>query len=534
MKLRVNLGGETQELAVPTGARLLDYIQGAELPINAACGGGGTCHKCRVRVVDGFLPVTAKDQIAFKPSELEQGWRLSCQSRPRVNAEIEIPMLESLRGKPRLVRNGTIARDADVRLVCDLGSTGVVVALSVAASVTASAQAAVSVSVQHTVDGPQAKSRTASTTDAVSVPSSIEAHLLNKQIRFGADVMTRLHQAQKLGVEPLRAAVLETLKACLLSLKEAEPEVYARALPHGLTCAGNSAMTSFLLNQDTATLAVAPFQPKSLAAGEMVWSEMDGLVVRTLPLLAGFVGGDTVAGLLAVDAQAKALGPNAAWALVDIGTNTEIVINNGRGELWLSSAPAGPAFEGGNISQGMRAESGAISVAHWRDGRWELKTIGGDRPRGICGSGLIDILHEAVQAGLITRDGFVETGRLEVTPEIGLLADDVREFQLAKSATRTATDLLVERAGAKPRVIYLAGTFAQNLRQDSLAGVGLLPEGVPVQIVGNASLAGVSRYAAMTGSERKSFVAGLESASRPVELALQDDFQERFVRNLNF
>ncbi len=504
MKLQVNLRGEKIEIQAPSGARLLDYLQENNIPINAACGGNGTCHKCRIKVTDGFVGQTMKDKVAFRDSELAQGWRLSCQCVPKTNLALDVPSTENFKNRPRLVRFPAwevAEKSADtiqVSLVCDLGSTGVVVALA----------------------------------DLKSKKPLLEAHLLNRQVRFGADVMTRLHHAQTKGVEPLRAAVLDTLRACLDSLKKESPALFARAFSDGLYCSGNSAMTSFLLNWSIDTLAVAPFQPATRDAAEILSSELDGIVLKTLPILAGFVGGDTVSGILCLE------GKNAPepWMLVDIGTNTEIVVNNGKGELWFSSAPAGPAFEGGNISQGMRAENGAISIARYskENSKWNLETIGDDVPRGICGSGLIDILFESVQAGLITEDGYIPEGRLDVAPELGILADDVREFQLAKSATRTASDLLIERSGITPKKIYLAGTFAQNLRADSVKGVGLLPQRIEVETIGNASLYGVILYAAMNETERKEFNARLERSRNFVELALQDDFQDRFVKNLNF
>lgn len=488
------------EFASPVGARLLDYLQENSVPVNAACGGNGTCHKCRVKVTDGFSAITPKDREAFHESELATGWRLSCQSRPRTNLSVDVPSAESIRNRARIVKRAEQA--SRPILVCDLGSTGVVVAIIDAMAVGAK---------KHK-------------------EPLIEAHLLNRQVRFGADVMTRLHHAQLKGVEPLQTALIDSLKSCLDALKSEVPDLFSAAFSSGMFCSGNSAMTSFLLNRSIDTLAVAPFQPDSREAGEIISEALGGLKVKTLPLLAGFVGGDTVAGILAIED----LGAEEPWMLVDIGTNTEIVVNNGKGELWLSSAPAGPAFEGGNISQGMRAESGAISLARHEDRSWKLETIHGDLARGICGSGLIDILYEAVKSELITEDGFVPGGRLLVTPEIGILADDVREFQLAKSATRTAADLLIERSGVKPKKIYLAGTFAQNLRLDSVEGVGLLPPGIPVSVIGNASLTGVALYAALEEPARKKFLSKLEEMRRPVELALQDDFQDRFVRNLNF
>jgi uncharacterized 2Fe-2S/4Fe-4S cluster protein (DUF4445 family) len=182
----------------------------------------------------------------------------------------------------------------------------------------------------------------------------------------------------------------------------------------------------------------------------------------------------------------------------------------------------------------MRAEPGAISVARFESGTWNIDTIGNDIPRGICGSGLMDILYEGVKSNLIHKDGYLPEGRLDVTEKVTLLADDVREFQLAKSATRTAIDLLIERAGVTPTAIYLAGTFAQHLRFDSVIGIGLLPPGIPIHVLGNASLLGAIEFAAKPKAEREEWLSKLESIRHFVELALQDDFQARFVKNLDF
>ena len=498
MKIRVDCRGETVEVQAAPGARLLEYLQQASVPVNAACGGKGTCHKCRVKIQSGFLGVTATDRRAFRESELAQGWRLSCQAMPRTNLEILLPNTESLRSKARIIRDdaaiASLSASAPVVLACDLGSTGVVVAIA----------------------------------EKGARRPLLEAHLLNKQVPYGSDVMTRLHSAQKLGVEPLKRAIDQTLEGCLKALAESEPSLVERVAGAPLLCAGNSAMASFLHAWSIESLAVSPFQPERREAFRS--SLPSGHTLETLPLLAGFVGGDTVAGILAIESR----GAEVPWMLVDIGTNTEIVIRNDRGEYWFSSAPAGPAFEGGNIHHGMRAETGAISEARLEGGDWQLRTIGNDLARGICGSGLMDILAESVKGGLIHPDGLVPEGRLLITEQVQLLADDVREFQLAKAATRTAADLLIERAGILPRKIYLAGTFAQHLNLDSIRRIGLLPPEIPCEPIGNASLEGTLAWASMTEAERDSFWKRLDSGARPVELALQDDFQERFVAQLDF
>lgn len=508
MKLKVKAYGTDHEFFVPTGVRLLDGLHENQIHVNSSCGGKGSCQKCRVQITAGFSALTPADRRAFTEAELAQGWRLSCQSLPRTNLDVFVPEVENPKSKPRVVKN-RIQLDNPV-IACDLGSTGVVVALS---------------DLKH---GP-----------------AIEVHSLNGQIRYGADVMTRLASAQKLGTEPLREAILKTLYSCCEALfEEIENSDYKNVFKALLGkanssneieifCSGNSAMVSLLFGWSIESLAVSPFQPARTEEDSCL---MDvghrKVLLKNLPLLGGFVGADTVAGIFYLESK----NTPAPWMLVDIGTNTEIVIKTSKGHYLYSSAPAGPAFEGGNISQGMRAEPGAVGVAHWKEdtSKWDIQTIGGDRARGICGSGLMDIIFESVKFGLIDREGFVPHGKLTVTEGISILADDVREFQLAKSATRSACDLLMDRVGETPQQIFLAGAFAQNLRKDTIAGLGLLPQGIPFAQIGNSSLKGTILYAGLSHLERSNWMSRLKAQAQQIELALQDDFQEAFVKNLNF
>jgi uncharacterized 2Fe-2S/4Fe-4S cluster protein (DUF4445 family) len=506
--------------------RLLDLLLENDVYVNASCGGKGTCHKCRVQVKEGFLPITATDRTAFRENEIANGWRLSCQSTPRANCKILVPEIENLKGKPRLIWSQSVKRDLtfsaalgtevevkDPAFVFDLGSTGFVMAL---------------------VD----RAKSSNPIEAIVV----EAHLLNRQVRYGADVMSRLKTAQDQTVQPLQDAQMHTIKSCAAALREAllkvpsHAPIWMKALKNTAFGSGNSAIVSFLHAWDVSSLAVNPFQPVTRDTGttDVALTSDETLQLSTLPLLGGFVGADTVAGLVYIE---KFLKPKGTWMLVDIGTNTEIVLSDPEQKLWFGSAPAGPAFEGGNISKGMRAEPGAISVARFSKGEsnpWEIETIGNDKPQGICGSGLIDILAEGVTGGAITPDGYLPNGSLEVAPEIELLPDDVREFQLAKSATRTACEILIDRAQCRPDQIFLAGTFAQHLRAISVERVGLLPSGIPTTPIGNSSLLGTVIWSSFSQEERKHYIETMRARENQIELALQDDFQDIFVRNLNF
>lgn len=490
MKVTIESEESKSEVKCLAGPTLLQLLQDSDFQVDSVCGGGGTCLKCRVQV-KGFCPTSSIDKKAFTETEIREGWRLSCQCRPRTNISVHIPKVENYRKKPRVTQRNITLKNP--KLICDLGSTGVVVALG---------------------------------DDFETI--ACEAHLLNKQVRYGGDVMTRLHNATKFGVKSLQNAQLKTIELCLKELETLRPEDFSKAAKHPVICAGNSAMTSLLHAWDIQNLAVSPYQPEQTDTCSTIVS--NSIFLQTPPLLGGFVGADTTAAILYLES----LKTQTPWMMTDIGTNTEIVLKDDSGTYWFASAPAGPAFEGGNITKGMRAEPGAVSEAKYESDKWQLKTIGNDVPKGICGSGLIEIIDQAVQHNLIHKDGLVPGGQLTVSDRIFLMADDVREFQLAKSATRTAIDVLIKRAGVTPRKIYFAGTFASHLNQTSVKRLGLLPPDIPVENIGNGSLKGAFVYASLSGSERKSFADKLNTQKRQIELALEDDFQAAFVNNLGF
>jgi|GEM_PF-1839837 len=503
MKLEIERLSESQSVQLSPNVRLLDQLIACDIPVNAACGGKGTCHKCRVQVLRGFLAKTLNDEKAFSEAEIQAGWRLSCQARPKASLKIKVPTVQSFKVKPEIRGDKyfwsqtTLNADRH-RLVCDLGSTGVSLAVI----------------------------------DTADQNTPLEAHMLNRQVIFGADVMTRLQAAQEGKTKELKQALHETVEKCLQELVKVNPNI-KNLFETPILMAGNSAMTTFVHEWSHEQLAVSPFQPekKSSDRSLLLSSTFSGVMIETLPLLAGFVGGDTVAGIF--EAMSRPESKQGDWLLVDIGTNTEVVYW-GKDRTWITSAPAGPAFEGGNIFKGMRAEPGAISEVRFVDSHYKFKTIGDDVARGICGSGLMDLIHEGLIAKDITGDGYLPKGSIVVTDEISLTPDDVREFQLAKSATRTAIDLLIRRAGSKPETLFLAGTFAQFLNIEFIKDLGLLPKNVSVIVLGNASLTGVCKLAALQEIEREKFYCTLRDRVSPIELALQDDFQEDFVRNLNF
>lgn len=494
MKIKVNFPDQSEDsLQSAPGVRLLDLLVDSEIPINAACGGKATCFKCRVRVTNGFVTKTQADERAFRPTELEQGWRLSCQCRPRTPVTVEVPLLPASRSRPTIkeFKPGFWPSDlSQLKFTLDLGSTGLVLGVQL-----------------------------------LNEPL-LEIHSLNGQIKYGADVMTRLASAQRLGTEPLHRSILESIEKLVSTIPHPLPEIF------NIYASGNSAMTTFLLNWPFECLATSPFQPFRTDSGEIDLQSSKNewkAKIYTSPLLAGFVGGDTFSGII----HTLNIDPLGPWAFVDIGTNTEIVIYTGE-KLWISSAPAGPAFEGGNITHGMRAEPGAIDSVWFEEEKYKYSTIGQDLPRGVCGSGLLDWIYQGVLHGQIDRDGALPEDSFRLTERVALYRDDIREFQLAKSATRTALDLLLNRAQTQVKTLYLAGTFGEHLKHESIYGVGLLPSSLEIKTLGNASLKGLMRWVQFSVEEKAQWTKRITENRCFIELALQDDFQDLFVKNLNF
>jgi len=285
---------------------------------------------------------------------------------------------------------------------------------------------------------------------------------------------------------------------------------------------------------------------------EFRWSFQRWGWVETLPLISAFVGADTVGMILALDLERE---PEITLS-IDIGTNGEIVLSKA-GELLTTSTAAGPAFEGAQISCGMRALEGAVTGFRiLPDGGLDLAVVGGGRPKGLCGSGLISGIAELLEAGLLEASGRLLPPEEVARPELAArlfreekmlafrLSDrvfitqrDIRELQLAKGAIRTGIDLLLDAAGVSPESlarIRLAGNFGSGLDIRKTMRLGLIPE-LPVEkvdVVGNAALRGAAL--ALVSREYRDRAARIHRRCKFLELAARPDFQVRFASSMFF
>ncbi len=398
---------------------------------------------------------------------------------------------------------------------------------------------------------------------------------LNPQTAFGDDVISRISYAQQstAHLEELRSAVVSAINRLIGQL--ADQAGIRREQIYYISLVGNTTMQHLACGITPQYLGQVPFTP---AAGGSLVGPAAGLgldihpagLVYVAPVIGGYVGGDIVAGMVAVGLAQQ----DRPTLFLDIGTNGEIVLAAGSG-LYAAATAAGPAFEGARISYGMRAAAGAIERIYF-NGQWHIRTIGGARPRGICGSALIDLAAELLRLGGIRPDGRLVAnavgapeGKLAQpgqTPTsladrwtvangepafvicpaeqagtgqpILLLQRDVRQLQLATGAIRAGIRLLLRRAGIRPldvKAVWLAGGFGNYIRRRNAQRIGLLPPELPVErirFLGNTALAGarlltLSRQA-QAEAER------LARSAQHIDLAAEPDFAAVFAESMIF
>jgi uncharacterized 2Fe-2S/4Fe-4S cluster protein (DUF4445 family) len=361
---------------------------------------------------------------------------------------------------------------------------------------------------------------------------------LNPQTIHGSDVMSRVQLAVEGGqggklVDELRQAIGDRLVTLVASTAIEGIRVQRIVL------VGNTVMHHLFGGIDLEPLSHWPFESPALGscafpADELGWRIADNPTVRFLPCLGGFVGSDLLAGVLATGMHRG----DAPMVLVDLGTNGEILIGN-RERILCASTAAGPAFEGGRISMGMRATTGAISEVTIDEGELRVRTVGEVEPRGICGSGLVDAVAAGLELGLIRPDGrLTQPGRpLELAPGVILTQGDIRELQLAKAAIAAGIKILRRNYGvgeAEGPPIHLAGAFGNYVNRGSAHRIGLFD--VPEQkiwSVGNTALLG-AKIALFAGQGEDEDFGEVRERIGHVSLAADPLFQEIFVQEMAF
>ncbi|HET7703318.1 MAG TPA: ASKHA domain-containing protein [Candidatus Limnocylindrales bacterium] len=400
------------------------------------------------------------------------------------------------------------------------------------------------------------------------------AGVMNPQIRFGEDLMSRVSYAMMndAGAGEMTAAVRQALNGLLAQL--ANRAGIKRDAILELAVVGNPIMHHLLLGIDPIPLGSAPFALATDRAITVRASELDlqahpGARVYVLPCIAGHVGADT-AGVILAEAPHES---EAVELVVDVGTNAEIVLGN-RHSLLAASSPTGPAFEGAQISSGQRAAPGAIERVRidretleprfrvigselWSDDPGFAAATADTGITGICGSGIVEVIAELFLAGVITHDGIVDGSLAARTPRIvpdgrtfsylvhdgtgagrlriAVTQNDVRAIQLAKAALYAGVRLLMDRAGIDTvDEVRLAGAFGSQIDPFHAMVLGLIPDAPLDRVKGAGNAAGTGALIALLSAAARREIEDVVRRVEKIETAVEPRFQEHFVEAMAF
>lgn len=608
-----------RRVQVMSGSTLLAAAQAAGVELVAVCGGNGSCGTCRVRLVTGELsPLTLVEEAELAPDEITVGFRLACQVHPVSDIRLEIPP-ESLTTPQRLQLEGqgvavgldplvvpvdlyisppslTDLRSDTTRLKAALAERGFTIqtiALPVLVELSDNLRAqdwSARLALRR-VDGMEADDVVAvlpsgsplrglavdiGTTklaaylvDLASGETLAKEGAMNPQIAFGEDVISRIAYANEHSdqhpdgrkiLQDRLVATLNHLATQLCARVGSSPEQIVEAV-----FVGNTAMHHLCAGLPVSQLGASPYVPVisesfEVPAAALGLSLYPGATLYFPPNIAGYVGADHVAMLLAMDvARAQQI-----TIALDIGTNTEITLSIparriGRMEnrMLSCSCASGPAFEGAHINAGMRAAPGAIERLQITAGEVRAHTIGSVPPVGICGSGILDAVAELHANGILDRRGVLQkghprlrqgtNGRLEflLVPaadtghghDLVVSREDVKEIQLAKGAIRAGIEILLAEAGLVPDDVekfIVAGAFGTYLDLNSAIRIGMFPA-LPLerfQQVGNA--AGIGAKQMLVSATQRRAASQIADQIEYIELTTHRAFTEEFVKALSF
>ena len=616
----------------PVGTPLLQAARYLNVDIDSVCGGRGICGRCQILVSEGEFakfgitstadslePITAPEIKYAERRELKPGRRLSCHTKvlndivvdvpaesqvhhqtirkgaehheislnPLVHlyyVEVQEPDMHDPSGDLRRLLNALEQDwqlsdlDYDVSLLPQLqtilrqGNWCVTVAVREGKQVVAvwpgfhDRLYGIAVDVGSTTIA-------AHLCDLVSGEVKASAGVMNPQIRFGEDLMSRISYVMMNpgGEQEMTKVVREALNTLVLDLVQQAACETTDILE--ITFVANPVMHHLLLGINPVELGGAPFALATDMAVSKLAKDMDIYLnpqarAYLLPCIAGHVGADTAGMVLAEEP----FNHDAMTLLVDVGTNAEIVLGN-RHRLVACSSPTGPAFEGAQISSGQRAAAGAIERIRinpetlepryrvigcelWSDEEGFAEAVADSGITGICGSGIIEVVAELYLAGVINQDGVIDgnlaaqssrikpdgrTFAYEILPAteqhsaVKILQNDVRAIQLAKAALYAGIKLLMDYQGVdRVERIRLAGAFGSHIDVKYAMVLGLIPDCKLDQVSAAGNAAGTGARVALLDQESRPVIETVVRQIEKVETAVEPAFQDYFVNAMAF
>lgn len=611
IKVNVKVLPEGLRLKVRWGTTIMEALQEVDVRVEGDCGGLGKCGRCRVRVLSEMRPPSEEENELLGEDEIEEGIRLACRSRIEKDLVIQVEETDSERLDHQILATGTRPvfqldpliderlvildttpqknglsdceriklalggeyPDLEVSLHCLRTLPALLEKTSFKVTAAIHRNSLLALHEREEVGGLYGLTFDLGTSTLVgkiirlSDGKEIAAiSRLNSQSKYGADIISRIQyvKEQRHGLEELSRLIINDLNQITKQLLEVgdlkADDIFITV------AAGNTTMQHLLLSLNPTDIAHAPFAPVStdgliLRAADIGITLHPEALLYVMPSRSGYIGGDLISMILASGCAEQddkiALG-------LDLGTNGEIFLGN-RKRLMTCSAAAGPALEGARISHGMIAKEGAIESVYAEDGNLRYQVIGNVEPRGLCGSGLVDLVAVLLERSIIDQGGLMQPPQggsgdtlsarvikrdkgiydflVAATEEsfsqkpIYFSQKDVRELQLAKAAVAAGIQILMDQMGVGIRdidLVYVAGAFGNYIHPQSALRIGLIPKVDPkiIHAIGNAASTGASMVLLAKGYWK--LANELANSLEHVELSTRPDFNEYFIENLNF
>jgi uncharacterized 2Fe-2S/4Fe-4S cluster protein (DUF4445 family) len=597
-------------LKVPRGKTIYQALEKTDVAIESDCGGLGQCGKCKIKVLTSIGPPSGEDVKRLTDDELKQGIRLACRTQIKKDLMIYIGDPDQYADYFQILKTGerpmlyldpllskrsiALAPEPYFEGIPDL--TRIKRALgpeyrSLEASLTSLQNLPDVLKKDRTrgtavlqdhylmdyLDAEEAEQNYGLVFDLgtstlvgklINLIDGTEVAAisrLNSQHKFGSDVISRLKyiMEHRDGLNHLHTLLIKDINLITRRLLEVH-----NLKPHDIfigVAAGNTTMQHLLLKLNPTGIAGAPFAPivtdglklKTSTLG-LEWHPEARMYI--MPCKSGYIGGDLISTIIA----SGAAGQDDAFILgLDLGTNGEIFLGN-RKRLLTCSAAAGPALEGAKITHGMIAKSGAIEGVYAEENTLRYRVIGNIRPKGICGSGLVDLVAVLLHCRLINHEGLIEKPTVEDenqfhprvieregvndfliaskkdsyhNQDIFLTQKDVRELQLAKGAVAAGIDILMNELGIgveDVQQIHLAGALGNYIHPFSAIRIGLIPSVNPeiIKPLGNAASTGGSMV--LLSKAHWNMAETLAKHLEHIELSTHSDFNQKFIEHLDF
>ena len=621
--IKITFLPDKKDIKVNKGTTILEALESIEININAPCGGKGICGKCKISINKGIATATPIEEELLSGEEIKKGFRLACQTKIFEDTVIEIPseirldfkrvFSSNLKGDINHIENNFVIDSNLKKVFLDLKKPSLddqrsdwgriknglspkkienISNLKISVEILkkipilirrANFKITVTLYNNEIIDIEKGDTTKSSYGIAFDIGTTTVAGYLvdlntgeelsaiaktNLQNIHGDDVISRIGFTQK------RKENLEILQREIVNiLNEIIKEIVTQAGVninniYKITIAGNTCMHHLLLGINPSYIAPSPYIPVIKESLNLKAKDIPRLALEPtanvfiLPNISAFVGADIVAGILAI-----CMWKNEKISLfIDLGTNGEIVLGSKR-KMWTCSTAAGPAFEGARISSGMRATEGAIDKVKIDNKSIDYRVIKDGKVRGICGSGLIDLIAELLKLGLINKSGklidreecnselsekirkriikgpkgnkflLIKSKETESGNPIFLTQKDIREVQLAKAAIYAGIKILLKEVNISPediQKILLAGAFGNFIDKKSAIRIGLIPY-LPLEKIESAgNAAGRGAEIVLLSKKMREVSQEISNKVKYVELSSRTDFQEEFIKAISF